>query len=114
MSFLKPVNAIIIGLLVLGVVSYGLKLYAQQSVELTPPPKPVETKAPAKTSPVAAGPAFSVGERLLYNISWSNFSTAARLEMEVSDRGKFYGQDGYQIRTKIETVGQVRSLFGEV
>jgi hypothetical protein len=115
MSLFKPVNGLIIGLLALIMISYGLKLYAQQAVELTPPPKPVESKPPVSKAPtVAASPAFSVGERLLYNISWSNFSTAARLEMEVSDRGKFYGQDGFQIRTKVETVGRVRSLFGEV
>ncbi len=34
--------------------------------------------------------------------------------MEVSDRGQFFGQESYQIKTKVETIGQVRSLFGEI
>ena len=55
-----------------------------------------------------------VGERLVYNVSWSSFSSAARIEMEVVGQGQFYGQESYQLRSKVETLGQMRSLFGDI
>ncbi|MGE0130154.1 MAG: DUF3108 domain-containing protein [Blastocatellales bacterium] len=60
------------------------------------------------------GSPFVVGERLVYNVSWSSFPSAARIEMEVAGQGQFYGQESYQLRSKLETLGQVRSLFGDV
>jgi hypothetical protein len=51
---------------------------------------------------------------LNYNVSWSDFATAGRVEMEVVERGIYFGQDSYQIRTKAESLGQARALFGDV
>src|SRR5262245_25305526 len=34
--------------------------------------------------------------------------------MEVVGQGQFYGQESYQLRSKVETLGQMRSLFGDV
>lgn len=116
MLFLRPVRIILLGLLAISSISYGLRLYAQQSGKLTPPPKPTSAK-PSSAANVATppdGPPFVVGERLSFNIGWSNFPTAARLELEVAERGQFFGLDSFQIKTKVETTGQVRSLFGEI
>src|SRR5262249_17826920 len=48
------------------------------------------------------------------NVSLVGFPTAARIETEVVERGQFFGQESYQIRTKVDSLGQVRSLFGEI
>ncbi|MCI0338844.1 MAG: DUF3108 domain-containing protein [Acidobacteria bacterium] len=123
MLFSRSVRIFVIGILAIGIISYGLRLYAQQGGGgggLTPPPKP-STPNPSPTGKAANvsagvtdGPPFVVGERLSFNVSWSNFSTAARLELEVTERGQFFSQDSFQIKTKVETSGQVRSLFGEI
>ncbi len=117
MSFLRTFRRVTFGLLAIAVVSYGLTLYAQQqNPGLTPPPKPVTPQPSLTASPINApgGAPFVVGERLTYNVSWSNFPTAARIEMEVAGQGQFFGQESYQLRTKVETFGQVRSLFGDI
>jgi hypothetical protein len=119
MSFLKSGRKFIFGIIAISVISYGLKMYAQQqNPKLTPPPKPTGPQpAPKATpgNPVSNGGApFVVGERLIYNISWSSFHSAARVEMEVAGQGQFYGQESYQLRSKVETLGPVRSLFGDV
>ncbi len=99
--------------------SYGLTLYAQQRNQgLTPPPKPAGSPIPADADQTTASPdsgtSFVAGERLVYSVSLSGFPTAARIEMEVTERGQFFGQDCFQLRTKVESLGQVRSLFGEL
>src|SRR5215510_12793318 len=125
MSFLKSGRKFLFGLLAITAISYGLKLYAQQQSQgLTPPPKPTAPKPSATTAPGSArsnasnatnnGSPFVVGERLIYNISWASFPSAARIELEVAGQGQFYGQESYQLRSKVETLGQVRSLFGDV
>lgn len=104
------------GLFLAGCLSLlSLVLWAQQSTGLTPPSKPVPTKteAPSNAGNTSASP-LQVGEKLSFNVSWSNFVTAARLEMELAGQGAFFGQEGYQLRTRVETVGYVRSLFAEV
>lgn len=71
-------------------------------------------------SPVAAqngAHAFSqapyrVGEKLTYNISYSNFPSAAHAEFEVVARGNFYGREAIQLRAHLETTGVVNvALF---
>lgn len=125
MSFYKSIRKYTFAFLALAAISYGWKLYAQQGQGgFTPPPKPGETKAPAEkntgTKSATSAPAvyegspLRVGERLTFNVNWSDFATAARIEMEVIEQGVFFGQDSYQIRTKVETLGGVRSLFGDI
>ncbi|MGH9799704.1 MAG: DUF3108 domain-containing protein, partial [Blastocatellia bacterium] len=126
MSFYKLARKIVFGLLAVAAISYGWTLYAyQQQGKLTPPPKPAEAKpssssgsssaaAPADASSSYDGSSLRVGERLTYNVTFSEFAVAARIEMEIVEQGVFFGQDGFQIRTKAENVGQVRSLFGDM
>jgi hypothetical protein len=56
---------------------------------------------------------FRVGERLTYDISFSNFISAAHVELRVIARGTFFGRDAYQISGHVETTGVVSvALFG--
>ncbi len=84
----------------------------QSSGQFTPPTK-TDPPKPVLTTPTSARP-FQVGEKLSFNVSWANFASAARLEMEVAGQGAFFGQQGYQLRTKVTTLGQTRALFNEV
>jgi len=115
MSLAKTTRKAILGSLAVAAISCGLRFYAQQQDgRLTPPPKATSSR-PAPTSENSnGGSPLVVGERLVYNVSWSSFPSAARVEMEVAAQGQFYGRESYQLRSRVETLGQVRSLFGEV
>ncbi|MBO0858382.1 MAG: DUF3108 domain-containing protein [Chloracidobacterium sp.] len=113
MSIAKTSRKAILVSLAVTAISYGLKLYAQQNGGLTPPPKatPSLPSAPENSNWRLQ---LIVGERLVYNVSWSNFPSAARVEMEVAAQGRFYGRESYLLRSRVETLGQVRSLFGDI
>src|SRR6266567_4152636 len=51
--------------------------------------------------------AVRVGERLTYNVNYSQFVSAAHIELFVAGRGTFYGHDGFQLRAHVETTGVV-------
>jgi hypothetical protein len=51
--------------------------------------------------------AIRVGERLTYNVNYSQFVSAAHVELFVAGRGTFYGHDGFQLRAHVETTGIV-------
>lgn len=84
----------------------------QPGGQFTPPPK-AEPPKPVLNAPASTRP-FQVGEKLSFNVSWANFVTAARLELEVTGQGAFFGQQGYQLSTKVATLGYVRTLFNEI
>ena len=50
---------------------------------------------------------YRVGERLTYNVSYSNFPSAAHIELEVVSRGNHFGRDAIQLRAHVETTGVV-------
>jgi Protein of unknown function (DUF3108) len=108
------VTRIISGFLLIGAVHLLAQPRETQSSNgsFTPPSK-IEPPKPVLTAPTSARP-FQVGEKLSFNVSWANFSPAARMEMEVAGQGAFFGQQGYQLRTKVSTLGQTRSFFTEV
>lgn len=55
---------------------------------------------------------YRVGERLTYNVSFSNFPSAAHVEVEVVSRGVHFGRDAIQLRAHVETTGVVNvALF---
>ena len=56
--------------------------------------------------PFSEAPYF-VGERLTYNVSFSNFVSAAHVELFVASRGTFFGREGIQLRAHVETTGIV-------
>ncbi len=122
----KIINSVLLGLMFVALTEGAI---LAQPAKKNPPPAPkqsiqvpqVKLTPPTKTEeivkinsvPVASGP-FQVGEKLSFNVSWANFSTAARMEMEVAGLGSFFGRQGYQLKTKVQTVGSVRSMFREV
>ena len=67
---------------------------------------PVEVAA----SPFSSAP-YRVGERLSYNVSFSNFPTAAHIELNVVGRGMFFGREGYELRAHVETTGVVSAAL---
>jgi hypothetical protein len=55
---------------------------------------------------------YRVGERLTYNVSFSNFPSAAHVEVEVASHGNHFGRDAIQLRAHVETTGVVNvALF---
>ncbi|HVF27891.1 MAG TPA: DUF3108 domain-containing protein, partial [Pyrinomonadaceae bacterium] len=64
----------------------------------------------AVATPFSA-PSYRVGERLTYNFSFSNFSTAAHAELRVVGRGNFYGRDGIELRAHVKTIGVVSAAL---
>ena len=56
--------------------------------------------------------AYRVGERLTYNVSFSNFPDAAHVEVEVMSRGMHFGREAIQLRAHVETNGVINvALF---
>jgi hypothetical protein len=56
--------------------------------------------------PFSEAPYF-VGERLTYNVSFSNFVSAGHVELFVAGRGTFYGREGVELHAHVETTGVV-------
>lgn len=55
---------------------------------------------------------YRVGERLTYNVSFSNFPSAAHVEVEVVSHANHFGRDAIQLRAHVETTGVVNvALF---
>ena len=55
---------------------------------------------------------YRVGERLTYNVSFSNFPDAAHVEVEVTSRGIHFEREAIQLRAHVETTGVVNvALF---
>jgi len=54
---------------------------------------------------------YRVGERLTYNVSFSNFISAAHVELQVLARGTFFGREGIQIAAQVKTSGVVSAAL---
>jgi hypothetical protein len=92
---LKPLFISILSVLFLALV---FPLIAQQSEAVTP-------------LALAQSP-YRVGERLTYNVAFSNFPSAAHVEVEVVSHGNHFGRDAIQLRAHVETSGVVNvALF---
>ena len=64
------------------------------------------------TAPPFSSSPYRVGERLTYNVAFSNFPSAAHVEVEVAARGTFFGRDAIQLRAHVETTGVINvALF---
>jgi hypothetical protein len=92
---LKPPFISILIILLLALV---FPLLGQEKEVLTPPP-------------ISSSP-YLVGERLTYDVSFSNFPSAAHVEVEVVSRGVYFGRNAIQVRGHVETTGVVNvALF---
>src|SRR5712692_9879726 len=70
-----------------------------------------QQKSDASQSPLNPA-AYRVGERLTYNVSFSQFVSAAHVELFVAGRGTFFNREGIQLRAHAETSGVVNvALF---
>jgi hypothetical protein len=81
--------------LVLG--AFALPSYAQSASEVV-------------SQPFSPAP-YQVGERLTYNVSFSNFVTAAHVELLVAARVSFFGREGIQLKGHVETTGIVNAAL---
>lgn len=50
---------------------------------------------------------YQIGERLTYNVSYSNFPSAAHAALHIVSRGVHHGRDAIELRAHIETTGVV-------
>ncbi len=73
---------------------------------------PVTAQQPNQSDYHPFSPApYRVGERLTYNVSFSNFISAAHVELLVSGRGSFFGREGIQLKGHVETNGIVNAAL---
>lgn len=54
---------------------------------------------------------YRTGERLTYNVSFSNVISAAHVELQVGARAVFFGREGIQLRAHVETTGVVHAAL---
>lgn len=73
----------------------------------------VSPSKPASISPAASVqlPAFRVGETLNYRIDWQRYAGAAVAQLQVVDRGNFYGWQAWHLRASVHTAEPVRALY---
>lgn len=73
-------------------------------------PADAQSKSDVGSMPFSAAP-YRVGERLTFNVSFSNFVSAAHVELYVAARGTFYEREGIQLRARVETSGVVNAAL---
>lgn len=73
-------------------------------------PFSAQQKADQASQPFSPAP-YRIGERLTYNVSFSNFISAAHVEMLVAGRGTFFGREGVQLKGHVETNGVVSAAL---
>ena len=110
---LKSLVSTIIAGAILTAVSFGLRLHAQQKDPRSQGKPPQMTPRLLPLNDTRVRP-LTIGERLVFNVAWSNIPSAGRLELEVVDKGLFFGRESHQIRTKVQTMNEAWSLFGEI
>lgn len=54
---------------------------------------------------------YRVGEKLTYNISFSNFTSAGHVELFNAARGRFFNREGFELRARVQTVGVVHAAL---
>src|SRR6185503_16069874 len=59
---------------------------------------------------IAAKFSPAVGERLNYDVSWSDFIVAGELTIETKDRRSFDGVDGFHVSAQAQSVGMVSAF----
>jgi hypothetical protein len=60
--------------------------------------------------PLSAAP-YRVGEQLTYNVAFSNFPTAAHVQLRVNGRGQYFGREGFELHAHVETSGIVAAAL---
>ena len=65
-------------------------------------PASSQRKGEVVTLPFSEAP-YRIGERLTYNVSFSNFMSAGHVELFVAARGTFFGRDAIELRAHVAT-----------
>jgi len=73
-------------------------------------PVSAQRKSDVASIPFSPAP-YRVGERLTYNVSFSNFISVAHVELRVVARGTFAGREGIQLHAHVETTGVVNAAL---
>ena len=73
-------------------------------------PSSAQSTSDVVSQPHSPGP-YQVGERLTFNVSFSNFVSAAHVELLVAARGTFLGREGIQLKGHVETTGVVNAAL---
>ena len=70
------------------------------------------SSAAAAVVPGEFSPApYLAGEKLTYNVSFSNFTSAGHVELFNAGRGRFFDREGFELRARVQTVGVVRAAL---
>ena len=69
-----------------------------------------QARGDVNSSPFNDAP-YRVGEHLTYTVSFSNFPTAAHVELLVAGRGQFYGREGVELHAHVETIGVISAAL---
>ncbi|CAN5447294.1 hypothetical protein BH20ACI3_BH20ACI3_21120 [soil metagenome] len=69
-----------------------------------------QSKTDSVSLPFFAAP-YRTGERLTYNVSFSNVISAAHVELQVGARDVFFGREGIQLRAHVETTGVIHAAL---
>ncbi|HVG20679.1 MAG TPA: DUF3108 domain-containing protein, partial [Blastocatellia bacterium] len=83
-------------------------------VMLSLAPGLAQTRSIKADRPAPSKITFPVGERLSYDVSWSDFIVAGELTIETKDRRSFDGVDGLHVSAQAQSVGVVSALVYKV
>ncbi len=84
------------------IIAAALSFAALQPASFTAAQNKVSNNPARAAFSLNASP-YRVGERLTYNVSFSNFNSAAHVEIQVAARGQFFNRDAIQLRAHVET-----------
>jgi len=73
-------------------------------------PSSAQSTTNVVSQPFSPAP-YKVGERLTFNVSFSNFISAAHVELLVAAHGTFFGREGIQLKGHVETTGIVNAAL---
>jgi hypothetical protein len=66
--------------------------------------------ADVSAAPFSSAP-YRVGEQLTYNVAFSNFPTAAHVQLRVAGRAQYFGREGVELHAHVETTGIVAAAL---
>lgn len=93
------------------VFALSLTAFAQDSNENKNKQSSVTQIVETPPTVARAQAAYRVGERLTYNVSFSNFPTAAHLTLLVANRGQLFNRNAIELNAHIETLGVVNAAL---
>jgi Protein of unknown function (DUF3108) len=73
------------------------------------PPSAKTHTASATTAPKFG--ALRIGELLTYRIDWQRYAGAATAQLQIADRGEFYGANAWHFRAALHTAEPLRALY---